>query len=303
MSGPDHCGGIVGLTDSPVMFREPMYLHTSWRIGGPADILVEPRGTGDLKAVLAYARRNSLPLTIIGAGTNLLVREGGIRGVVVKIAGGLADIRVEGETITAGGGAKLHRIAAAAREAGLGGLEFIAGIPGSVGGAVIMNAGAYGSSVGDRATGVTCMDLEGNLQCLDGGQMEWGYRKSALQGKDLIVVEAVFKGYPRDKELITSDIENILTSRKTKQPLEYPSAGSVFKNPPGKYAGKLIQEAGCQGMRVGDAQVSTKHANFIINLGKATATDVLNLIAAVREKVMEKFGVSLEMEVKVLGRD
>ncbi len=303
MSGPEHRGGIGGLTGSPVMFREPMYLHTSWRIGGPADILVEPRGIVDLKAVLAYARHNGLPVTVIGAGTNLLVRDGGIPRVVVKIAGGMSGISVEGETVTAGGGAKLHRLAAAAREAGLGGLEFIAGIPGSVGGAVIMNAGAYGSSVGERVTEVTCMDPEGNLHRLYGGEMEWGYRKSALQGKGLIVVEAVFRGYPRDKELISSDIENILASRKAKQPLEYPSAGSVFKNPPGKYAGKLIQEAGCQGMRVGDAQVSTKHANFIINLGKATASDVLKLIAAVREKVMEKFGVSLEMEVKVLGRD
>ncbi len=303
MSVPDHCGEISRLINSPVMFREPMHLHTSWRIGGPAEIFVEPRGIEDLRAVLTYAAQSGLPLTVIGAGTNLLVRDGGISGIVLKIGGGFSGIRVDGETITAGGGAKLHRLAAAARDAGLGGFEFIAGIPGSVGGAVVMNAGAYGSSVGDRVVEVTCLGYQGDLLCLDGRRLDWGYRKSALQGKESVVVEAVFRGYPRDKDLISSDMEKILGSRRAKQPLEYPSAGSVFKNPPGNYAGKLIQDAGCQGMRVGDAQVSTKHANFIINLGKATASDVLKLIAAVREKVMEKFGVSLEMEVKVLGRD
>ncbi|MCL6610769.1 MAG: UDP-N-acetylmuramate dehydrogenase [Peptococcaceae bacterium] len=303
MPVPEHCGELRRLIDSPVMFGEPMHLHTSWRIGGPADIFVEPLGIEDLKAVIAYARNKGLPLTIIGAGTNLLVRDGGISGIVVKIAGGFADIRVDRVTVTAGGGAKLHRLAKAAREAGLGGLEFIAGIPGSVGGAVVMNAGAYGFSVGDRVREVTCLDLEGNLRRLDGGQMEWGYRKSVLQGSDLIVVEAVFGGFPRDRDLIAADMEKILGSRKARQPLEYPSAGSVFKNPPGNYAGRLIQESGCPGMRVGDAQVSTKHANFIVNLGRATASDVLGLIAAVQERVLEKFGVSLEMEVKVLGRD
>lgn len=285
------------------MFREPMYLHTSWRIGGPADILVEPGGTEDLKAVTTYAARFGLALTVIGAGTNLLVKDGGISGVVVKIAGGFSGIRLDGETIFAGAGSKLNRLALAARDAGLGGFEFAAGIPGTVGGAVFMNAGAYGSSVGERVLGITCIDYQGNLHHLEGGQMDWGYRKSSLQERDLIVLEAVLKGFRRDRELVAMDIEKIIGSRKARQPLEYPSAGSVFKNPPGNYAGKLIQESGCQGLRVGDAQVSTKHANFIVNLGRATAADILELITAVRERVLAQYGVSLEMEVKVLGRD
>ncbi|MFZ5631870.1 MAG: UDP-N-acetylmuramate dehydrogenase [Bacillota bacterium] len=303
MPAPDHCVELVSLVKGGVMFQEPMSLHTSWRIGGPAEIFVEPRGIEDLKVIIEYANGHGIPLTIIGGGTNLLVRDGGIGGIVVKIAGGFADIRVDGETITAGGGVKLYRLASAAREAGLGGFEFLAGIPGTVGGAVVMNAGAYGSFVSHLITGVSCVDLTGNLLRLDSGQMAWGYRKSALQDRNMIVVEAVFRGYPRDKYRIAADIEKFLSSRKAKQPLEYPNAGSVFKNPPGNYAGKLIQEAGCQGLRVGDAQVSTKHANFIVNLGKARAADVLDLIAAVREKVLLNSGVSLEMEVKVLGRD
>lgn len=257
----------------------------------------------DLKSVTSYAVGQGLALTVIGAGTNLLVKDGGISGVVVKISGGFSGVRVDGETIVAEAGSKLNRMALAARDAGLGGFEFTAGIPGTVGGAVFMNAGAYGSSVGERVLGITCIDCQGNLHHLEGGQLDWGYRKSGLQGRGLIVVEAVLRGYRRDKELVAMDIEKILSRRKAKQPLEYPSAGSVFKNPPGNYAGKLIQESGCQGLRVGDAQVSTKHSNFIVNLGRATAADILELIAAVRERVLERHGVSLEMEVKVLGRD
>lgn len=303
MPNPDHYSEIGRLAGGAVMLREPMHLHTSWRIGGPAEIFLEPRGIEELKALITYSGLHGIPITVIGAGTNLLVRDGGIGGIVVRIAGGFSELRVDREIITAGGGVKLFRLASAARDAGLGGFEFISGIPGTVGGALIMNAGAYGSSMGDLVTGVTCIDLDGNLQRLDSGRVEWGYRKSSLQGRNMIVVEAVFRGYPRDRELIARDIEKILSTRKEKQPLEYPSAGSVFKNPPGNYAGKLIQESGCQGMRVGDAQVSTKHANFIVNLGKARASDVLELIAMVREKVLAYSGVSLEMEVKVLGRD
>ena len=294
---------LSNLVKSPVLLGEPMHLHTSWRVGGPADVFVEPRGIKDLKAILAYAKQEGQPLTIIGAGTNLLVRDKGISGIVVKIASGFEELKVEGENIRAGGGSKLHRLALVARDHGVGGFEFVTGIPGLVGGAVVMNAGAYGCTMADRVVEVTCLDDEGNLQCLDSGQMEWGYRKTVVQEKKWIVLEAVFKGFFREKDLISLDMETILSSRKTKQPLEYPSAGSVFKNPSGYYAGKLIQESGCLGMRVGDAQVSPKHANFIINLGKATATDVQELINAVRGRVLEKFGVSLEAEVKVLGLD
>lgn len=303
MPGPDHCGELKGLVDCPVILGEPMHAHTSWRIGGPAEIFVEPRGVEDLRAVIYHAGNRGLPLTVIGAGTNLLVRDGGIDGIVVKISGGFTELRIEGQAMAAGGGVKLSRAALAARDAGIGGFEFIAGIPGSVGGAVIMNAGAYGASMGDRVARITCLDYKGNLVRLEGDRLEWGYRKSGLEGRDLVVLEAELRGYPGERDQIASEMERIIGSRRAKQPLEYPSAGSVFKNPPGNYAGRLIQEAGCQGMRVGDAQVSPRHANFIVNLGNATAADVLGLIAAVREKVLGQFGVYLEMEVRVLGRD
>lgn len=303
MLAPDFYSQIREQVKGGLWFREPMSLHTSWRIGGPAEVLAEPRGVEELVFLLKCAGRYGIPLTVIGAGTNLLVKDGGIDGVVVKVGGGIADLRIEGETVTAGGGLRLSRLASAVRDAGLGGFEFLSGIPGTVGGAVLMNAGAYGCTVGNLIEEVRCVDYSGNPVRLEGGRMDWGYRKSGLEGKGLIVVEAVFRGTPRDRELIQADMEKYINSRKAKQPLEYPSCGSVFKNPPGSYAGKLIDEAGCRGLRVGDAQVSPKHSNFIVNLGSASAGDVLELIDTVRRRVFEKSGINLEMEVRVLGRD
>lgn len=293
---------VSGLLRGKIRLGEPMSLHTSWKIGGPAEVFAEPRGIDDLVLLMKYARRYGLPLTVIGAGTNILVGDGGISGIVVKVGGGLADLKLDGSLVTAGGGVRLARLASAARDAGLGKFEFLAGIPGTVGGAVVMNAGANGSSVGDLVAGVTCVDSAGDIIRLDRGRLNWGYRSSGLQGSDLIVVEAVFEGIPRERELIARDMEKYLNSRNSSQPLEYPNSGSIFKNPPGGFAGKLIQEAGCRGMRIGGAQVSEKHANFIVNLGGAKSGEVLELISAVRDRVLEKYGISLEMEVKVLGR-
>jgi UDP-N-acetylmuramate dehydrogenase len=303
MSAPDFFSQAGGLLEGKVRLGEPMSLHTSWRIGGPAEVFAEPRGLEDLLLLIKYARRYGMPLTVIGAGTNLLVKDGGIDGLVVQIGGGFADLQVNGATITAGGGVRLSRLAAAARDAGWGGFEFLAGIPGTVGGAVVMNAGANGSTVGDLVSGVTCVDVGGNVLRLERDRLIWGYRSSGLQGRDLIVLEAAFGGIPRERELIAADMERYLNSRKSSQPLEYPNSGSVFKNPPGNYAGKLIQEAGCRGMRIGDAQVSEKHANFIINKGKAKAREVLELIDTVRSRVRDMSGITLELEVKVMGRD
>ncbi|MHB8157659.1 MAG: UDP-N-acetylmuramate dehydrogenase [Desulfocucumaceae bacterium] len=303
MKAPDFLSVMTGLFKGDLKFREPMSLHTSWRIGGPAEIFVEPRGIEDLKVLTEYVRRYKLSLTVIGAGTNVLVKDGGISGVVLQMGSGFSDIRVEGAIISAGGGVRLSRLASIARDATLGGFEFLSGIPGTVGGAVVMNAGANGSSVSGLIRQINCIDFEGNLLSLNSGQLDWGYRRSGLQGRGKIVVEAVFEGIPRDKDIISSDMEKYMGSRKASQPLEYPNSGSVFKNPPLCFAGKLIQDAGCRGMRIGDAQVSEKHANFIVNLGRAKAGDVLQLIAAVRDRVFDKYGVDLEMEVKVLGRD
>ncbi|MFZ5596343.1 MAG: UDP-N-acetylmuramate dehydrogenase [Bacillota bacterium] len=303
MPGPDFYREVRGLIKSDLLIDEPMKLHTSWRIGGPADIFVDPVGAEDLGLLLKQAVLHNIPITVIGAGSNMLVRDGGIRGLVIRIGSGFSDISIEGTAITAGGGVKLSRLAAAARDACIGGLEFLAGIPGTVGGAVVMNAGANGSSVSALVSKVVCIDYNGNTVRLEKEEMGWGYRTSGLQDRDLIVIEAVFNGYRRGREEISSDMERNLRVRKEAQPLELPNSGSVFKNPPGNYAGKLIQEAGCQGLRVGDAQVSTKHANFIVNLGGARASHVLELIEEVKARVRARAGVTLEMEVKVLGCD
>ncbi len=302
MSVPDDSLELKKLIDSSVMTEEPMSLHTSWRIGGPADILVEPRGVKELRTVLGFAKEKNMPVTVMGAGSNLLVRDGGIEGIVIKIAGGFADLRFDNELVVAGAGVKLNRLAHFVRDSNLGGFEFVAGIPGTVGGAVVMNAGAYGLSISDRIVKVTCLDFQGNEYQFEGSEMSWGYRQSIFQDKEFIITEIVLKGISREKSLIAHDIETIINSRKSKQPLEYPSAGSVFKNPPGNYAGKLIQESHCQGLQVGGARISDKHANFIVNLGMATASDVLSLIEMVKGRVKERFDVSLEVEIKVLGR-
>jgi len=301
MSGPDIFNELKMKLKGGVAFQEPMAHHTSWHIGGPAEIFAEPAGMEDLFLLLDFAANNEMPLTIIGGGTNLLVKDAGIKGIVVKIGSGFTDIETNGVTITAGGGARVSRLAAAARDAGIGGFEFIYGIPGTVGGALFMNAGAYGFSAGDILIEADCVDLKGNLICLDRDSIEWGYRKSGLQDRGLIVVKSVFRGYRREKKLIEADMNNYLGRRKASQPLEYPNAGSIFKNPPGNYAGRLIEESGCRGMRVGDAQVSDKHANFIVNRGKARADEVLKLISMVSDKVFSRSGIRLEAEIRVLG--
>ena len=284
-----------------VKYSEPMHRHTSWRIGGPAEILVEPSGLADIKAAVRYAKEKKIPLTVIGNGTNLLVSDYGITGVVLKLGRGLSEISIEDKTMTVGAGAKLSRIAAAARSAGIGGLEFISGIPGTLGGAVVMNAGAYGNSVSEVLEKVLVIDHNGQISSQKKADIVFGYRSSSLQEARLIVVEAVLKGYPRDKKEIKEEMRNLGESRRASQPLDYPNAGSVFRNPPGYSAGWLIEEAGAKGLREGDAQVSEKHANFIVNLGNATAKDVIILISKVQDIVDRKFGIKLEKEIRVLG--
>ncbi|MEW6726712.1 MAG: UDP-N-acetylmuramate dehydrogenase [Bacillota bacterium] len=280
---------------------EPMARHTTWRIGGPADLFIEPRGVDDLTRVLEFVHRYDLPLTVIGNGSNVLVGDGGIRGAVVKIGQGMSGIKVEGNAIRAEAGAKLAQVGSAALKAGLGGLEFAVGIPASIGGAVLMNAGANGRSMGDLVDEVTIVYYDGRLCRKSSKECAFGYRHSQLQIEPAIVVEAILQCYPKSRDLIKEEIEACMLKRRNTQPLEYPSAGSVFKNPPGDAAGRLIDLAGAKGMSVGDAQVSEKHANFIINRGTATARDVRELIEKVRALVKEKFGMELELEVRLLG--
>lgn len=284
-----------------VRYSEPLQNHTTWQIGGPADVLVEPASREDLAAVLAFVQREALPLAVIGNGSNLLVSDSGFRGVVIKIGEALGRVNLDGERIFAEAGAKLGRVTAVAQAAGLGGLEFAVGIPATLGGAVVMNAGANGAAMADVVERVTVVDYGGNERVLQHAEIGFGYRRSRLQELKAIAVEIVLRLTPDDPREIRRRSEEYLRRRRMTQPLEYPSAGSVFKNPPGDAAGRLIELAGAKGLRIGDAMVSERHANFIVNLGNARARDVLALIGRVREMVREKFGVMLELEVKVLG--
>jgi len=286
-----------------VWLDEPMKLHTTWRIGGPADVLVEPDSMESLRVTLDLVQKHNLPLTVIGNGSNILVCDGGIRGVVLKIGARFSKVTVENNKITAGGGAKLVSLVNAALSKGIGGFEFLAGIPGTVGGAVVMNAGVNGAAICDVLEYALLMDQSGKTFRRTSEEFGFGYRMSNLQGASLIVLEACCLGINREKKDIEKRIKEILERRKNTQPITSASAGSVFKNPPGSYAGLLIDQAGGKGLRVGDAMVSTVHSNFIVNLGKATAREVLDLIEKVKELVVQRFAIELTLEVKVLGED
>lgn len=284
-----------------LLTNEPMKNHTSWRIGGEAQYFIEPQNIEELRRALAVATELELPVTVIGNGTNLLVKDTGIRGLVIKVARGLNNISVQGTNLIAGAGALLPQVAQQAMKNGLAGFAWCAGIPGTVGGAVVMNAGANGSSISDIIVSCRVVDRQGNIIQLTRDQMGFSYRASALQQRDWVVVETSFALRPGDPLQIKSEMDQYLARRKTMQPQGYPNAGSVFKNPPHMAAGQLIESAGCKGLRVGNAQVSAVHANWIVNLGGATAQDVLDLIEKIREEVERKFGVSLQLEVRVLG--
>jgi len=285
----------------PVCFQEPMRKHTSWHIGGPADLLLKPRNEQDLRQALIYAQHHGLPVTVIGNGTNLLVADQGIRGMVIKIGLGLANIEVRGRLIHAGAGASLPFLARKAMQAGLAGFEFLAGIPGTVGGALIMNAGANDCAVGELVRRVTACDFAGNSLTFVADELTFSYRYSCLAQRNIIVTGVVLEGKPDRVEEIKQRMKLYLARRKQTQPLEYPNAGSVFKNPPGDSAGRLIEQAGCKEMRVGSIQVSPRHANFFVNLGGGTAGDVLEIVQRVQHMVEKKCGVKLVLEVQKLG--
>jgi UDP-N-acetylmuramate dehydrogenase len=286
-----------------VRVAEPMCRHTSFRIGGPADILVLPRDTAELKQSLIIARELGLPILILGNGSNLLVRDGGIRGVVIKLAGCGAGCSNEGTHLTAGAGLLLTEVAVAAAEAGLSGLEFAAGIPGTVGGGVVMNAGAYDGEMKDIVARVVTIDADGGEHIYSQGDLGFGPRESILQHRAEYVTSVTFALRRGDRSEILAKMRELNQRRQDKQPLDLPSAGSVFRRPPGHYAGDLIQRAGLKGRRVGGAQVSEKHAGFIVNQGGATASDVLTLIAEIQHEVERQFGVWLMTEIKVVGTD
>ena len=284
-----------------VFIDEPMEKHTTFRVGGKVDYFVQAKSDVDVKSVVGLCRSEKMPCCVIGNGSNLLVGDKGYRGVIIQIWKAMSNISVEDNMIYAQGGALLSKIGNIALEAGLTGFEFAAGIPGTVGGAVVMNAGAYGGEMKDVLKEVTVLDEEGNIFTLEKEALELGYRTSVVAKKGYVVLSVVIELQKGDKEKIRERMNELREQRTTKQPLEYPSAGSTFKRPEGYFAGKLIQDAGLRGFQVGGAKVSEKHCGFVINADHATAADIVELIEQVQDKVRQQFGVELEMEVKKLG--
>lgn len=287
---------------SRVKRNEPMSRHTSFKIGGPADLLTCPETREQLLYCYRTGRAYDLPVFLMGNGSNLLVGDLGIRGMVLKTAGGYEDMTVDGERVRVQSGMLLSRLTNAALKHGLTGMEFACGIPGSVGGAVVMNAGAYGGQMADVVETVTAYDPQTDtVRTFDADELDYGYRHSIFRDNDMIVLEATLRLIRGSAAQSRETVKDLNCRRRDKQPLNMPSAGSVFKRPEGYYAGTLIQESGCKGMRAGDAMVSEKHAGFIVNAGKATARDVLDLIEQVRQTVHEKAGVWLEPEIHIVG--
>jgi UDP-N-acetylmuramate dehydrogenase len=274
--------------------------HITFRIGGPADYFCAPKTAEEIREALRFARERRQPVAVLGAGSNLLVLDEGVRGVVIKLGRGLNWIRVSDGRVEVGAGVLLPRLIRFLSQKGLGGLEFLTGIPGSVGGAVVMNAGAWGKEIGRYVEQVRVLDRAGREKIFKKRRLGFSYRRSMLQGSRWILTEVVFRLRKKKKRAIQKQIREYLSKRKSAQPLGIPNCGSVFKNPRGDFAGRLIEEAGCKGMRIGDAQVSVKHANFIVNLGDARAKDVIKLMTSVQRSVRDKFKILLEPEIKIM---
>ena len=284
-----------------ILEQESMKKHTTFRIGGPADIFAVPDTIEKAAKIIGICREQKVPFYVIGNGSNLLVSDQGYRGVVVQVYKNLSAIEIKGDIITAQAGAMLSVIAKKAMTASLTGFEFASGIPGTVGGAAVMNAGAYGGEMKQVLTEVTVLTREGELRRIPSEELKLGYRYSVIPEKGWIVLEAKLKLHRGDYDMIKARMDELKEKRVEKQPLELPSAGSTFKRPEGYFADKLIMDAGLRGFSVGGAQVSEKHCGFVVNTGEATAKDVRDLIREVSRQVKTKFGVELEPEVKMLG--
>ena len=289
------------IDEERVLVDEPMKQHTTFRVGGNADYFVMPQNAEEVKNIVALCKEGEMPYYILGNGSNLLVGDKGYRGVIIQIYKAMNDIQIEGNRVKVQAGALLSRVGTATLEAELTGFEFAAGIPGTVGGAVFMNAGAYGGEMNDIIANATVLTQDGDIVTINKEDLELGYRTSVIAKKGYVVLEAEYQLQKGDKEAIRARMDELKVQRVTKQPLEYPSAGSTFKRPEGYFAGKLIQDAGLRGFQVGGAQVSEKHCGFVINKDQATAADILELMRLVSDKVMQEFGVKLEPEVRTLG--
>ncbi len=296
---------LKALSDLKIEYREncPMSPYTTFHIGGEADVLVSPKNREELKQSLLLAKQHGLPIMMLGKGSNLLVSDNGIEGVVIHLGEGFDEIELTDEnTVVCGAGASLAALCSFALSNSLCGLEFAYGIPGSVGGAVYMNAGAYGGEVKDVIASVTYLTPDGEIKTAAGEELDFSYRHSRFSGKNDVILSAEFKLSLDEKEKIRERMDDYIGRRKDKQPLNFPSAGSVFKRPEGHFAGTLIEQSGLKGYTIGGAQVSEKHAGFIINIGGATCKDVLDLIEHIKAVVFERYGVVLENEVIKTGR-
>ncbi len=290
-----------------ILYNVPLAQYTSWRIGGPVDFLVFPEDVKDLKKVLAWAHGDQIPYFVLGKGTNILVRDGGFRGMAIAIASKFAQLEVlqrgpEEILLQVGAGLSLEKLIDFCAQEGFTGLEFAAGIPGSVGGAMAMNAGAFGGEIRDVLHSVSIMDAQGNMRATPKDQLAFAYRSLKLPPGE-IILSGLFSLRSGEAAQVKEKIREIIARRKEKQPYNFPSAGSVFRNPQAGPAGRLIEQVGLKGLQIGGAQVSEKHANFIINRGGARAKDVWQLIKVVQEKVWQKTGVLLELEIKIVGED
>ena len=289
------------ITKGTVLTEEPMSRHTSFQIGGPAEIFVQPATGDEVRQAICLAKEEQIPFFVVGNGSNLLVSDDGFRGMIVQIGRNLQEISVEDNVIYAQAGALLSRVARTALEHGLTGMEFAAGIPGSLGGAVAMNAGAYGGEMKDILTDAEVLTPDGEIKILSLEELDLSYRHSCIFDEDYIVLSVHLQLEQGDKTVIRNRMDELARARREKQPLEYPSAGSTFKRPEGYFAGALIQDAGLKGYTVGGAQVSEKHSGFVVNRGGATAEEVLFLIKQVQKKVKSRFGVTMEPEVRMVG--
>lgn len=287
--------------EDSIHLQEPMALHTTFRVGGPAECFIEIETTEQLRKIQKFLCQVEYPFTIVGNGSNLLVSDNGYQGIVLQLGRKMNNIEIQGNRIRAQAGASMAQVAAAAQKNGLTGLEFASGIPGTVGGGVVMNAGAYGGELSQVVTRVEVLDKNGEILELDNETMEFGYRYSTIRRKPFIVTEVVFELKAGDPAKIAGRMQELAAKRREKQPLEFPSAGSTFKRPEGYFAGELIMNAGLRGYQVGGARVADKHCGFVINTGNASAADITDVIWEVQRRVKERFGVDLEPEIVFLG--
>ena len=289
------------ISEERLRWQEPLSLHTSFKVGGPADVMVFPESIGEIQQLVKTCRQEQIPFIVLGLGSNVLFPDRGFRGVVIKLGQALKGLHISGEEIMAEAGIRLAHLSKKAAANSLSGLEFAEGIPGSVGGAVVMNAGAYNGEMSQILTAVSALDSQGDMHTFKFEEMAFNYRSSIFQSSDWICVSALMKLSPGKREEIEAQMREFAKLRREKQPLDMPSAGSTFKRPSGIYVGPLLEQMGLKGFKIGDAQVSTKHAGFIVNCGQATAQDILDLIKHIQERALAEHNIMLEPEVRIIA--